>query len=62
MKVRILALLVIAGAAASPLQSAEAGPLADALRNKLGQAVFVGKVVKGNLANAVRSKLRDFLR
>jgi hypothetical protein len=58
MKARILALIIIAGAAASPFQAAEAGVLTNALRNKLGQAVFVGKVIKGNLANAVRSKLR----
>ncbi|MET0432514.1 MAG: hypothetical protein ABWX70_05930 [Hyphomicrobium sp.] len=62
MKARILAIVFVATAAAAPFQAAEAGALGDALRNRLGQAVFVGKVIKGNLANAVRSKLRDILR
>jgi hypothetical protein len=61
MKARIIALLLVAGAVASPIHTAEAGALTDALRNRVGQAVFVGKVVKGNLANAVRNKLRHFI-
>lgn len=54
MKSRTLALLLVAAAAASPIHTAEAGPLRDALKNRLGQAVFVGKVAKANLVNAVR--------
>jgi hypothetical protein len=62
MKSRILAIFLVAGAMSSPFHAAEAGPLTDALKNRLGQAVFLGKVVKGNIGNAVRAKLRDFLR
>lgn len=53
MKARILAVLLLAGAAAAPFQPAEAGPLLDALRNRVGQAVFLGKVAKANLASKV---------
>ncbi len=53
MKVRILALLLVASAAAVPVHSAEAGGLLDALRNRAGQAIFLGKVAKANLASKV---------
>jgi hypothetical protein len=62
MKARILAVVFVAITAAAPFQAAEAGALTDALRNRLGQAVFVGKVIKGNLGNAIRSKLSNILK
>ena len=52
MKHRIIAVLVLASAAVVQIQAAEAGPLLDALRNKAGQAVFLGKVAKANLGTA----------
>lgn len=53
MKARMLAVLLVAGAAAAPVHSAEAGRLTDALRNKAGQVVFLGKVVKGKIQNTL---------
>ena len=52
MKHRIIAVLVLASATAVQIQAAEAGPLLDALRNRAGQAVFLGKVAKANLGTA----------
>ena len=52
MKHRIIAVLVLASASVVQIQAAEAGPLLDALRNKAGQAVFLGKVAKANLGTA----------
>jgi hypothetical protein len=52
MKHRIVAVLVLAIATAVQIQSAEAGHLTDALRNRAGQAIFVGKVAKANLGMA----------
>jgi hypothetical protein len=54
MKVRILAALLVAGSIAAPYEAANAGALTNALRNKLGTAVFLGKVAKGNLTNGLR--------
>jgi len=59
MKARMLAILLVVGTAAAPFQAAEAGALTDALRNKVGTAVFLGKVAKANLGNAVRRGLRN---
>jgi hypothetical protein len=60
MKHRIIAVLVLASAAVVQIQAAEAGPLLDALRNKAGQAVFLGKVAKANLGTAAHpSKWRS---
>ena len=54
MKIRVLAVLLIAGSVAAPYQAAEAGALTDALRNKLGTAVFLGHVAKGVVKDGVR--------
>jgi hypothetical protein len=61
MKARVLATLLIAGAAVAPIHTAEAGPLRDALSNKLGQAVFVGKVAKAKLKDAIGRRVKDVL-
>ena len=61
MKARILATLLVAAAAATPMQAAQAGPLKDALSNKLGQAVFVGKVAKAKLKDAIGRRIKDVL-
>lgn len=52
MKHRIIAVLVLASVTAVQVQSAEAGPLLDALRSRVGSAVFLGKVAKANLGTA----------
>jgi hypothetical protein len=52
MKHRIIAIVVLASATASQIQTAEAGHLLDALRSKAGTAVFLGKVAKANLGMA----------
>jgi len=54
MKARLIAVLLVAAAATAPIQSADAGPLADALRSKVGTVVFLGKVAKANAVNAIR--------
>ena len=61
MKARVLATLLIAGASLAPIHAAEAGPLRDALSNKLGQAVFVGKVAKAKLKDAIGRRVKDVL-
>lgn len=58
MKARMLAVLLAATAATAPFQAADAGPLADALRSKLGTAVFLGKVAKANLKDSMRQAVR----
>jgi hypothetical protein len=61
MKARLLATLLVAAAAVAPIHAAEAGPLKDALRNKLGQAEFVGKVAKAKLKDAIGRRIKDVL-
>lgn len=61
MKARIFATLLVVGAAMAPIHAAEAGPLKDALSNKLGQAVFVGKVAKAKLKDAIGRRIKDVL-
>jgi integral membrane sensor domain MASE1 len=61
MKPRILATLLVAGAFMAPMPAAHAGPLRDALSNKLGQAVFVGKVAKAKLKDAIGRRVKDVL-
>ncbi len=58
MKTRVSVALLIAAIAVSPLQSAHAGALTDAVRDKLATASFVGKVAKANLKNAIRRVLQ----
>jgi hypothetical protein len=61
MRARILATLLVAAAAVAPIHAAEAGPLKDALSNKLGQAVFVGKVAKAKLKDAIGRRITKVL-
>jgi hypothetical protein len=61
LKARILATLLVAAAALAPIHAAEAGPLKDALRNKLGQAVFIGKVAKAKLSDAISRRVKNVL-
>lgn len=61
MKARLLATILIAGAFMAPMPAAEAGPLRDAVSNKLGQAVFIGKVAKAKLKDAIGRRVKDVL-
>lgn len=58
MKARMLAVLLVVGAAAAPVQSAEAGALRDALSNRVGQAVFLGKVAKARFKSTVQRAVK----
>jgi hypothetical protein len=59
MKARIVAVLLTLTAAAAPLQSADAGPILDALRNRAGQAVFLGKVAKAHLIDGTKHFIKN---
>jgi hypothetical protein len=59
MKARIAAVLLSLAAAAAPLHSADAGPILDALRNRAGQAVFLGKVAKAHLIDGTKHFIKN---
>lgn len=59
MKPRILAALLAISAATAPIHSADAGPLLDALRNRAGQAVFLGKVAKAHLIDGTKHFIKN---
>ena len=59
MKARIVAVLLTLTAATAPLQSADAGPILDALRNRAGQAVFLGKVAKAHLIDGTKHFIKN---
>ena len=59
MKFRMLAVLLAVSAATAPIHAADAGPLADALRSRLGTAVFLGKVAKANLIDGSKRFIKN---
>ena len=59
MKLRILAALLAISAATAPMHSADAGPLLDALRNRAGQAAFLGKVAKAQLIDGSKRFIKN---